>query len=913
MSIGQYSFLSWARRGMGAQIGTRDTLGASALSLRPSVPLSLHINTTFRVDRSVELRGPGDVTGLDRRAVIRTDPHAGVTDFEPNYLVSLELYDEDLPWRYTPAQATPQQRLRPWIALVVLAAGEFEHGPIEHVITVVDAASLFPPAGQIWAWAHVHVNKSLGGDPGALDPVVAANPDVALARLLCPRRLQPDTAYTAFAIPTFESGRLAGLGLDVPATLDGGAPAWGAGQTMFPVYYEWSFRTGHAGDFESLARLLRPRVLDPRIGLREMDVRHPANGLLDGITTPPILGLEGALRTVDTELTNWPRAGETFPARLARVVNTQFASSGDPIVAPPLYGRWHAASPGMRVPGSPPWLETLNADPRHRVAAGFGAEVIRREQEAFAAAAWSQLGAVLEANRLLVIAQLGRAVARSLHTRHISTLDADRVLALLGPIHKRVKAGAVTVREQIRTSVLPRVAIERAFRRVVRRTGPIARRFFETEVVQPRWTTRLNAREITAAPPKPIPERALLVDAIDLRLRALHPRTAPHVLARDRASIAATPARPAFRITRPGEVLDHGPTRGTDAAEAGRFRGALLALHDELAKVPSASAPLPALPLAEVRATLVESTEPTRTIQQRVLARFRIPELNLSVRKDPLDTIMTAPSIDLPMYKPLTAISSELLLPNAELISQNTVSLLLTNNRFIESYLVGLNHEMARELLWREYPTDQRGSYFRCFWDTRDALGATTMHDIDAIHMWARDSQLGDHVRGGGDRLVLVIRGDILKKYPTAVITAVDAVWPSGRGKRELGTEEKYPLFHAELAPDLTLLGFDLQTEQVKGSAVSADNKPGWFFVIKQRPGEPRFGLDETSQSTVATSWDELWWGNVAPGPNIDLAPALHDVSIADHHRWGRSAADMASILFQRPIMIAIHASEMLP
>ena len=40
-----------------------------------------------------------------------------------------------------------------------------------------------------------------------------------------------------------------------------------------------------------------------------------------------------------------------------------------------------------------------------------------------------------------------------------------------------------------------------------------------------------------------------------------------------------------------------------------------------------------------------------------------------------------------------------------------------TNPRFIESYMVGLNHEMARELLWREYPTDQRGTCFRQFWD----------------------------------------------------------------------------------------------------------------------------------------------------------------------------------------------------
>ena len=30
--------------------------------------------------------------------------------------------------------------------------------------------------------------------------------------------------------------------------------------------------------------------------------------------------------------------------------------------------------------------------------------------------------------------------------------------------------------------------------------------------------------------------------------------------------------------------------------------------------------------------------------------------------------------------------------------------------------MVGLNHEMMRELLWREYPTDQRGTAFHRFW-----------------------------------------------------------------------------------------------------------------------------------------------------------------------------------------------------
>ncbi len=40
---------------------------------------------------------------------------------------------------------------------------------------------------------------------------------------------------------------------------------------------------------------------------------------------------------------------------------------------------------------------------------------------------------------------------------------------------------------------------------------------------------------------------------------------------------------------------------------------------------------------------------------------------------------------------------------------------------FSESNMVGLNHEMARELLWSEFPTDQRSTSFRQFWDTSES------------------------------------------------------------------------------------------------------------------------------------------------------------------------------------------------
>ena len=66
--------------------------------------------------------------------------------------------------------------------------------------------------------------------------------------------------------------------------------------------------------------------------------------------------------------------------------------------------------------------------------------------------------------------------------------------------------------------------------------------------------------------------------------------------------------------------------------------------------------------------------------------------------------------------------------------------------------MVGLNHEFARELLWREYPTDQRGSYFRQFWDVRGYTGASAggsarsaARHPRAAHAGRPTSQLGDH------------------------------------------------------------------------------------------------------------------------------------------------------------------------
>ena len=383
---------------------------------------------TGTVARSVELYGPGDIIGLDLKALVRTEPRHWVTNFESNYLPFVEFYDEEMPWRYTPAKpSADQRRLRPWLTLAVLKESEFREAanvlgrPLPY-IEVLDPGATLPPDDQLWAWAHVHVNGGLGVDPNdtaavaaKLGETVSADRDLAYSRLLGPRLLEPNVAYHAFLVPSFESGRLAGLGDDPAHAAFATQSAWAeyAGKeepTLLPFYHRWYFRTGTIGDFEYLVRLLKPRTVDGRVGRRDMDVQRPDANLPGILGLGGILRLGGALRAplatlseADlAEYNTFEQWGKPYPhpfqTALASLVNLPEAyglqsaqdangASGlgpgveaddDPLIVPPLYSRWHSETstlvPAQGDPEQHRWVQELNLDPRHRVSAGFGTE-----------------------------------------------------------------------------------------------------------------------------------------------------------------------------------------------------------------------------------------------------------------------------------------------------------------------------------------------------------------------------------------------------------------------------------------------------------------------------------------------------------------------------------------------------------
>jgi hypothetical protein len=1018
MSIANYSFLPWLRRGISNNLTT------PVSQLRASVDVTLTVNG-HTVSNSVELIGPGDITGINSNAIVRTDPKNWITDFEPNYFPFIEFYDEDFPWRYTPETPDASHRLRPWLHLLVLEEDEFERNssasqPLTSIRLSQDTiVSVFPDAEQTWAWAHVHINSSVtktGSTPdnSALDTLISDNPDIAVSRLFSARKLEANTAYYAFLVPAFESGRYAGLGQDIPEGTSAGTASWphdDEAKNEYPVYYEWFFRTGNNGDFEYLVGLLEPRTMDPSIGIRDMDVHQPQFGL-DDLGPNAIVGLEGALKAPDSVSRYFTDAGDSssFETGVQEIINLQddLSSAGaetTPLVSPPFYGQWHALVSRLNIdPANGNWINDLNKDPRNRTAAGMGALVVQKKQESYVKTAWEQVGDILKANQKIRFAQLAAGAAERIYAKHIVALEADSCLLITKPVHAKVLGSPTTIYKQVQESIVPEAAFSRSFRKMVRNGGNLMQTLKGAAGSWPSTgiITQLNNGSITAATPKSTPQGIVTNEEIAAATThnkiaawiAAHPwlyaiialmilvllflftqnwtwvllaavgltmlyfaalktskRTAI-VESTTTGGLTSTHVRsiipaPSFTITEPRSTT--GPTVPVDpvvsAAETARFRDALLDFAGVLEQPVPQPAVRPALDLRNALLKLKAAINPKTALAKRILPHIRIGERV----PETFTPVMAYPDIKQPMYEPLSAISSEFLIPNLNLIPQNTISLLETNQPFIEAFMTGLNHEMARELLWREYPTDQRGSYFRQFWDVSRYVNteglpeeelSEKLKDITPIHTWSSRSNLGDHnnrVTGSdASQLVLVIRGDVLKKYPNTVIYAQKARWKTDEAELELddsgggGLDDPnimYPAFGAAVNPDISFIGFDLSIEEAKGEVTEETEAEktrlgsanlGWYFILKEIPGEPRFGLDTAGRTaTTATSWDDLSWAHIYESGSIsngciDLDQSIRANVTGTDIQWNNNSADMAYILYQKPVMIAVHAKDML-
>jgi hypothetical protein len=730
------------------------------------------------------LVAPRDIATLVPRAVVRTLPAALAHEVEATKFVHVDFADPDLPWRYTPRKASGD-RLVPWLALLVGTTDELR---LDGALIRVLQPGLFTEhdLAQSYLWAHVQEDTLS---------------KVRISRLLSPRELRPRTEYIAAVVPAFD---------------DAGQPAWAAGRipAALPALHSWRFWTGEAGDFETLALAIMPAKVP---GLGRAPVAYHRGAVAAD------LEMRGAI----TSLGGPPDAPEVA---LVRADVQAFGSAveglaaldplGRTVIGLPAWGRRWANSIAATT-----WATSLNADPRHRGAAGLGLYMGILFQQELLDAAVAQLGALPLAAHLVRQLALGLGAARSLWRRRLPA-ESARQVHLFSPLMRRMRTSTGTAMAAITgpTSPLDAAVFSTAARRMLRRGAAWTRH------TQRGFVGRNELVELANACP-PDPEKTLPgLPHVDEMARALG---LPPLESRDVLDLR--PISPAL-----GAAIDKLVGMRIDFAEP-RFGEALRALNQAIAR-DAAPCELHLVALREHRGEVADrellvgavrrclGTEWTpprdppriedRDVDLRALRGFlgeRLPEPPPSrCRPADLDWVAAVVAeaidphgakppawrraqsrivgveitleppevpvgLDFPTWTLLRDRAREWLLPGIDQLPKDSVVAMQANPVFIDAYLTGLNEQLLDELHWRNVPIDRRSTPLLMFWGHVNFETGVREAEIRPFTQWDPPTDLGakqHQVLHPGDAtgkndLVVVFRTDLFWRYPTTLVYLV--------------------------------------------------------------------------------------------------------------------------------------------
>ena len=967
--------------------------------------------------RQVPMMTPGDVIGIPSRQIIRCAPANGIVNAEPNFLATIDFDAPDLPWLFSRRPASGP--VLPWIALAVvdvtdLQAEPLSASPVGSQLTI--AAAQLPNPAESWMWAH---GQMLDTD------TVPGDPARSLSRLVSSRKLAPNRRYLACVVPVFAAGKTAGLGDDPGDARTSMDLAWDpAGPDVtLPVYSLWRFATGPDGDFESLVRQLHGVPLPPTIGKRKLWLDYPMSGLPAPANSGTALDLQVALRPPGATLADiQPLVGTNYLAALqSRLVDAGYdlslltaqADGPPPVVGPPVYGQLAVGETGTAAElnaGAPPWLRSINLDPRLRIAAGLGAEVVQQNQDRYLQEAWSQVGDVLGANRLRRRAEFSLAASASLHRKWIAQVPAADLVTATAPVHPHIFIGAnLTITGRLRQSPVPPSIASVEFRRLTRIRG----RLPTGAALQLAAGPAVLASRSTQARPLDAVVAIDTIDVLNPPSKVWGAAAALSILARldpgiDKAGMTAAQAatrldsmsqlatirfasvdqvaknaaaadtdtvlsavgmRPVVHLTPVGSKTTLATTVITAPIAPGLPPGKVIVVPPPAVIVAPVTpvrpvAPILHFPLPVQTATLLKrqmtdvasiivkrqiSASDAATSPQTALTggfeslrQFIVDALDPTVttlrlanhgltgltdtQATTLSDIMAAPDLSEPTYRSLAAISHDWLLPGIDDLPAGTTTLVESNRSFIGAFLVGVNHELARELLWAEYPSDQRATYSRQFWARRNTGTPSDSYDLkQSLNASPQSSleQLSEQGSAAASPLVLVVKGALVQRYPGMLVTAAKTKLNGSVRALDPSTEIQ-PDFMARLDPDVLLIGFEsLSADDVRRLAGNDDT--AWWFFFAEHFTEPRFGLDLPASGDLASlaDWNEATWANATLDGAGRLCAASFNLAPLPKSRpglppgvpydWHASSSSVAWILLQYPFRRGIRAIDLLP
>ncbi len=936
-------YFTHLRRGFGAQENFEPGGPRPAFDIPLTIRASPDISAPQTGLQRVAIYGPGDVLGFEaERMVKRFQPVASDTDFTANNIPFIDFAEADFAWRYSSARGQGTDFWIPWLCLIVLKMDDGEevgeYVRIEQIPEdrppqiVVKRGTPMPDIDTSWRWAHVFcqdVAVAEGKEADILRPRILDKVIPAGCRLLAPRYLEPGVKYQAFVVPAYQLGVDTGIGQAPASGTDRTTLSWTLDERgrlpddlQLPYYFQWEFRTSKQGDFEQLLRLLEPRPIE-MLGGKLINFDNPGYGLQHRGEELRKVQIRGVLKVVGQEPSQAadflsPRELQTLKDVLNRAETKD--RNGNPIldtdgqpklqVVPPIYGRWvdypEYADVDLDLDQvETKWLEMLNLNLNYRFAAGLGVQYVKENQELLMEAAWQQLRKLEAAGRLFRQARFGRAISDCLHKR-LRDAPTEAKLSVTGPVTPKVldqdlAGNKTTVFEALRRSELANTTVNAK----ARKYGYYAQRRLKGS---PSGRSR-NATHIS-----------LFTRILDIYQPEL-PSALPE---------APTP----LKVTR--QVR---PSAGTPEAIGERLKERID-------------------PNKTINNRYTRRLSSIRSWEERRRAAQGVPRTRSIETEDQLRQPMAYPVFQTPLYRFILEKSQDYFVPGIEHVPPNTVSGLSTNSAFIQGFMVGANHEFASELRWRGYPTDLRGTYFRKFWDTTiysvddqerelfwasefgdqllEDLGGTDRatveeayedrgnadevrianafetavekwlltreeeQDIPPLHAWSANTPLGQQ-NDVQDAFVLLIRAELIRKYPNVFIYLVGKTADGRRPLLDGQQPPVYPSFEARLPTDITCLGFDIPAAAARS----------YFVVFEELGFEQRFGLDasiaeENGQALENLSWEHF---EIAPGEYLNNTTPSNNAAT---EAW-ENAAQTAKAMTQRPVRSAIDLISLLP
>ncbi len=915
------------------------------------------------------------------KAINRIGPQPNLSNFEPNYIPFIEFSEADFPWRYSLTTATSLTRnWIPWITLIVLKApdGSRGEGEYEEVndydpslparIKVKDLSTL-PDLKESWRWAHAQVNVERNiNNVKDLREVVHQRPEDTVSRLLCARRLAEKTKYTAMVVPTYKVGLQAALGQSQNVTNELAWDIKGAtSDVIIPYYYKWDFRSGARGDFEYLLRLLEPRTFaglgSMKVSLGNMGygVRGKDNEVLAAKIT---MNMEGALASANF---SHQRKNKDISEALKELLFSSNVRTGNTAnterrLVPPVYGEYYEEK--RNLDRSRSWLAQLNLDPKYRAAASLGARYVQENQEQLMEDAWNQLGEYRKRKQELENLKLATAASDKVFER-LKSLGPKEFTHITTPVHRNVRGSEVeadgekvymTVFDVLSAVGIPKILTDPSIKRVynkksistpVRSIEETADWTDFTEFQQP-FTEEHSIPSTSLLVNSPLPSGGANVESLNTEI---------------------------VRLNIPNSFL-HGPltthyqstawfSQQIEASQPNTFMGVEhRALRSQTSRIMQLSGSI----MQDETSAFENQTYNDTIINTKAaidpkLAYDRFA--NYFRSQTPPDY---HPRFFTPLYEYLRDNHPEYMVPGLEVVPQNTVMLLASNQKFIEAFMVGANHELARELRWREFPADSKGTFFRKFWDTsiysvskeeteefknwviqksgdqfasaeeaidsakkafeeqsdperarvyEEALEEWLLtreedQDIKPIHKWGNNLGGNGMQTSSDSQVILVIRGDLIRKYPNLNIHLVGKENAADNSIQPALTKKesyRYPIFEGSLPPDITMIGFP----------VSSNDAKDFYIMLEEERSDLRFGLDtHDSGDNSEVNLDNLAWEDFEP-PVEDgfylTDNLLKDVEnrFASTTGWKATAAQCAKVFRQPPVRVAIDLKRLLP